>query len=124
MLKYSLKRILLALITAFIILTITFFLVKSLPFSKIITTDANIKYGFYQDQVYKGFVIDCNTESPQFGDWLEKITTSDGVTHFYYETPIFDQYIAWITRIVTHWDWGTSTVLKPNYSTTTIIIER
>lgn len=124
MLRYSIKRILLAFITAFIILTITFFLVKSLPFTKIITTDANIKFGFYQDQVYKGFVIDCNVESKQYGDWIEQIVTSDGVTHYYYVTPIFDQYIAWLKGIVTRWDWGTSTFIKPNYSTTTIIMER
>ena len=124
MLKYSLKRILLAFITAFIIITLTFFLVKSLPGGKIFAPQENTRLAFYFDQVEKGYVIDCMVESPQYGTLLEKITDLDNVDHYFYQTPILDQYFAWLKRIVIAWDWGTSTVIKPNYSTSTIIMER
>lgn len=123
MLKYSIKRIFLALITAFIIITLTFFLVKSLPFKGIVSPQEHVRWAFYVDQLNKGYVIDVGVESPQYGALLEKFTR-DGVDHYFYQTPIIDQYIAWLKRIVTAWDWGTSTVLKPNISTTTIIGER
>ncbi|MCQ2086886.1 MAG: ABC transporter permease [Bacilli bacterium] len=123
MLKYSIKRILLALMTAFIILTLTFFLVKSLPFKGIVSPQEHVRWAFYLDQVNKGYVIRTEVESPQYGSLLEKFVM-DGKDYYFYQTPIVDQYFAWLKRIVTAWDWGTSTVLKPNISTTTIIGER
>ena len=124
MLKYSLKRIGLALITAFIIITLTFFLVKSLPAGKIFAPQEHTRLAFYMEQVGKGYVLDCAVESPQYGELLEQITTPDGVEHFFYQTPIIDQYLAWLKRIVTAWDWGKSTVIEPNISTSTIILKR
>ena len=123
MLKYSLKRILLAFVTAFIIITLTFFLVKSLPYTGIVSPQESARWGFYIDQVNKGYVIDCAVESPQYGTLLEKFTM-DGIDHYFYQKPIIDQYFAWLGRIITAWDWGVSTVIKPNISTTTIIVER
>ena len=64
MLKYSIKRIILALVTAFIILTLTFFLVKSLPPRGVVTSDDNVRYAFYVDQVNLGYVLDMPSESP------------------------------------------------------------
>ena len=123
MLKYSIKRILLALITAFIILTLTFFLVKSLPFKGIVSPQEHVRWAFYINEMNKGYVLRTEVESPQYGSLLEKFVM-DGKDYYFYQTPIVDQYFAWLKRIVTDWDWGTSTVLKPNISTTTIIAER
>ena len=123
MLKYSLKRILLAFITAFIIITLTFFLVKSLPYEGIVTSQVHVKWAFYLDQLDKGYVIDCAVESPQYGKLLAKIT-QEGIDHYFYQKPIIDQYFVWLGKIITQWDWGVSTVIKPNISTTSIIIER
>ena len=58
MLKYSIKRVLLAFVTAFIILTLTFFLVKSLPPRGVISPDENVRYAFYMDQVHLGYCLD------------------------------------------------------------------
>lgn len=124
MLKYSLKRIVLAFITAFIIITLTFFLVKSLPGGRSFAQTEGQRLAFYLGEVDKGIMLDCAVESPQYGELLEKITTPDFIDHYFYQTPILDQYFAWLKRIVTAWDWGTSTFVKPNYSTTTIIMER
>ena len=123
MLKYSIKRILLALLTAFIILTLTFFLVKSLPFNGIVAPKESTRWAFYQDQVFKGFVLDSPVATDKYGDLLEMISM-DGVDHYFYQTPIIDQYFAWLGRIITQWDWGVSTVIKPNMSTSSIILER
>lgn len=123
MLKYSIKRIILALITAFIILTLTFFLVKSLPPRGIVSPDDNVRLAFYFNEENLGYVIHTNVATPEYGTCLERFTL-DGKDYFFYQRPIFDQYIAWLGNIVTKWDWGTSTVIKPGVSTITIIAER
>lgn len=125
MLKYSIKRIILALITAFIILTLTFFLVKSLPPRGVITSDDNVRYAFYVDQVNLGYVLDMPSEAKWLADEpLALIKFDNGVEHWFYQKPIADQYFAWIGNIVTKWDWGRSTVLEPNSSAINIIFSR
>ena len=111
MLKYSIKRIILALITAFIILTLTFFLVKSLPPRGVITSDDNVRYAFYVDQCNLGYVVDMPVETPSLGDALAVIKVDNGTEHWYYQKPIVEQYFSWLGNIVTKWDWGRSTVL-------------
>ena len=124
MLKYSIKRIILALITAFIILTLTFFLVKSLPPRGVITSDDNVRYAFYVDQCNLGYVVDMPVETPSLGDALAVIKFDNGVEHWYYQKPIIEQYFSWLGNIVTKWDWGRSTVLEPNSSAISIIFSR
>lgn len=123
MLKYSLKRVALALVTAFIILTLTFFLVKSLPPRGVISPDANVRYAFYIDQMNLGYVLDMAEETPSLGNCLEHFTI-DGYEHWFYQKPIVDQYFSWLGNIVTKWDWGRSTVIEPNSSAMFIIGER
>ena len=124
MLKYSIKRIILALITAFIILTLTFFLVKSLPPRAAIAPDENVRYAFYVDQLNLGYLIDSAKEDASLGKLLEGFTLSDGSTHYFYPKPVFSQYFAWIGNIITKWDWGRSTVLEINSSAINMIAER
>ena len=124
MLKYSIKRIILALITAFIILTLTFFLVKSLPPRGVITSDDNVRYAFYVDQCNLGYCLDMPSETTSLGDALAVIKFDNGVEHWFYQKPIVDQYFAWIGNIITKWDWGRSTVLEPNSSAIKIIFSR
>ena len=123
MLKYSIKRIILALITAFIILTLTFFLVKSLPPRGVFSPDDNVRYAFYIDQVDLGYCIDLPELNPALGTPLESFTIG-GVEHHFYTTPIINQYFAWLGNIVTRWDWGRSTVIEPNSSAIAIIAQR
>ncbi len=121
MLKYSLKRILLAFITAFIILTMTFFLVKSLPPTGVISPSENVRMAYYLDQVALGYVTDRSELTPSLGKLLEHIKDSAGVDHYFYQTPIIHQYFRWLGNIVTKWDWGRSTVIEPNTSAIIII---
>jgi len=123
MVKYSIKRIILALITAFIILTLTFFLVKSLPPRGVFSPDENVRYAFYVDQVDLGYCIDLTQENPALGTYLESFTIG-GETHYFYTKPVADQYFSWISNIVTKWDWGRSTVIEPNSSAMMIIAQR
>ena len=123
MLKYSIKRIILALVTAFIILTLTFFLVKSLPPRGVFSPDENVRYAFYVDQVELGYCLDMPVETPSLGTYLESFTIG-GEAHYFYTKPIIDQYFSWLGNIVTKWDWGRSTVIEPNSSAMMIIAER
>ena len=126
MLKYSIKRIILALITAFIILTLTFFLVKSLGITN--TTFGqkdNVKFAFFMKQVNLGYCIYYNDASivATLGEPIGYVKL-DGVEYYFYEKPLVDQYVSWLGNIVTKWDWGTSVTIQPNASAIDIIAER
>ena len=123
MLKYSIKRVLLAFITAFIILTLTFFLVKLRPSDGVISPTASVRYAFYVEQVKLGYVVDMPEAHPELGKLLEYFKTG-GKDHYFYTKPIFEQYTNWIKNIVTKWDWGTSEVIEPKASAIHIIMER
>ena len=125
MLKYSIKRILLAFVTAFIILTLTFFLIKSLPPRGVVSPEANIRYAFYVDQLNMGYVVDLPNANPAYGTLLEHFHfDADHSDHYFYTKPILEQYGSWLTNIVTKWDWGRSTVIEPNASAINIIFSR
>ena len=121
MVKYSIKRVLLALITAFIILSLTFILVKALPFSKPVGTEAD-RFPYYQEQWRLGYLIRSNVPLTQYS-LLDKLTVGNA-TYYYYQKPIMEQYFHWLGNIVTKWDWGTSTQVKANFDAMYIIGER
>lgn len=125
--KYVLKRIALAFATAFIILSLTFILMKLLPFSEPAGMAVD-KFRYYQDQVTQGFVISFSEEQSHLGKYLR--TTSgtslfdDGTTYYYYVRPVFEQYGNWLKNVFTKWDWGVSTYITPNASAMYIIGNR
>ena len=124
--KYILKRLILAFFTAFIVLSITFFLVKSIPFSKP-AGFPNEQYSFYMSQVHEGFVVRFLEEKSGYGELLFSYVDKSGVkptTYYFYETPKLTQYFAWIKNIVTEWNWGTSSHLERNVRVLVIIGER
>ncbi len=123
MVKYVLKRIGLAFITATIIISATFITVKLLPFSVPAFKD-NQMFAFFEKQVNLGYIEDLKVPDPERGKPLWTYTTGQGstrLTHNYYEVPILEQYFNWIKNIVTKWDWGTSTEISPNLSAIKII---
>ena len=121
--KYVLKRIGLALVTTFIILSLTFILIKLLPFSKPIGTDEAM-YSYYMHQVSLGFVQRERRIIPALGDYLWQYQTGNGQRFFFYQVPVMQQYFSWLGNIFTKWDWGVSTYIKPNVSAIQIIGER
>lgn len=122
MLKYVLKRIGLAVVTAFIILSLSFILIKSLPYSKPLGTNDQ-KYSYYLKEVNLGFVVDLPNETSGYGELLFSITT-DKISHYFYQRPIFDQYFSWLKNIVTRWDWGQSTYILPSNPAGPIIAQK
>ncbi len=124
MLKYSIKRIILALITAFIILSLTFILVKSLGIAD--TTfgaKENVKHAFYLRQLNLGYVVCFSKPTAGYGELLAKFSI-DGVEEYYYARPILDQYFSWLGNIFTKWDWGESTSIELGSPATQIIFTR
>ena len=120
MFKYVLKRVGLALITAFIILSLTFILMKLLPFAKPISQEST-QFSYYEAQVHLGYVYKFNELHPEFGDYLWSPKNS---SIYYYQVPVMTQYFNWLKNIVTEWNWGTSTYIQPNVAVTVLIVER
>lgn len=121
--KYVLKRIGLAVVTAFIILSITFLLMKLLPFQKPIGTDSE-KFSYYARQVYLGYVYDFGSQQSGLGEALWSYKDAANQWHYYYEVPAMTQYFRWLENIFTRWDWGASIAISPNLSAITIIGQR
>lgn len=125
--KYVLKRIGLAIITCFIILSVTFLLMKILPFQEPIG-QAIDKFRYYNDQYIQGYVLRFEEEKEGFGDYL--FTTygtnifDDGTVYYYYLRPVFEQYLTWLVNVFTKWDWGVSTSIQVNVDAMTIIGSR
>ena len=120
--KYILKRVILAAITLFIIMSLTFILIKMLPFQKPIGQISS-QFAFYQDQVRLGFVVRFDKPTEGYGDMLFHYEYSS-LNYYYYQVPVMKQYFSWLKNIFTAWDWGTSTFISPNVDSMIIIGER
>ncbi len=124
MIKYVFKRMGLALITAFIILSLTFILIKLLPITKIPGQEAQL-FAYWQEQVRLGYVVAFKgVEHPELGTPVWTHVKENVGTTYYYVAPIFDQYFNWLKNIITKWDWGVSQAIEPNVKVTVIIGER
>ncbi len=126
--KYVVKRLVLALITAFIILSLTYLMMKLLPFQRPIGM-ASDQWRYYEAQLDYGYVIKFATEQKEgYGDLL--FTTEgtdlvkDGNNWYYYQRPILEQYFNFWGNVLTKWDWGTSTAIQFNASAMSIIGSR
>ncbi|MCH5152299.1 MAG: hypothetical protein J1F65_06610, partial [Clostridiales bacterium] len=104
--KYILKRIGLALITAVIILSLTFILIKLLPPQRFIGTPQQ-RAAYYNNEVRLGFLYSSETELEGV-EYVDHLIFEDKTEIFYYKTPVMQQYFSWIGNIITKWDWGKS----------------
>ena len=125
MLKYSLKRIILALITAFIIITLTFILVKSVAVTQdaIVAAKENVRHAYYLKQENLGYVVSFSTKQSGLGPLLAEFHL-EGVDEYFYSRPILEQYGIWLRGIFTEWDWGISTSIELNSPAAEIIATR
>ncbi len=105
--KYVLKRIILAFVTTFVILSLTFILVKLLPYEKPIGAD-HVQIAYFDRQYNLGYVARFNKEMPDYGELLYKSPTEKGRAFYYYQVPVLEQYVTWLKNIVLRWDWGYS----------------
>lgn len=138
MTKYVIKRILLAFISLFIILSLTFLLMKTLPIEIPQGTTADVKLAFLVKQTNNGYMIELNSGSDFGGLTFDEVyqqyinlygnpissvrllNSSD--THYFFNRPILDQYGAWLSSIFTKWDWGTSYAVDVNRDCMDIIL--
>lgn len=123
MARYVAKRIGLAFMTAFIILSLTFILVKLLPFERPIGGDAQ-QMAYFDNQYNLGYVYRLDYEAPEYGEYLYKTPKDHGRSKYYYQVPVMTQYVHWLKNIVTKWDWGYSKTFQPNVSAAVIIGSR
>lgn len=124
LLKYSIQRILLLLVTTFIILTITFFLIKRLPDAAISGNEA-AQFSFCEGQVAKGYYVAFNSEQTGYGSTIiNPYTDPTGLTWYFYRKPMIQQYGAWLKGIFTSWDWGTSSAVDAGRTARAIIASR
>ncbi len=121
--NYVIKRLILAFVTAFTILSATFILVKLLPFDRPIGGDT-VQIAYYDKQVNLGYVYRFEAEQTEFGTLLYKSPTTNGRAFYYYQVPVMTQYVQWLENIFTKWDWGYSKSFQPNVSAGVIIGSR
>lgn len=117
--KYSIQRIILLLVTTFIILTLTFFLVKMLPEGNMPTSTTGM-LAFCNDQVHLGYYVVKTQETAGLGDPVFVYTGTTGMS-YYYRNPSIIQYGAWLKGIFTEWNWGLSSAIMPSASAMYII---
>lgn len=129
MIKYILKRLFWALVVLISILTTTFVFLKIQPVT--VPTQIDQKRAWLQTQYNDGYMTRIVVEESSF-DTKEEFNSvvleyqndgsvfwvftsqSEEVMYVYSKVPIMKQYFIWAKNIITKWDWGTSTVLKPN----------
>lgn len=122
--KYILKRLALAVVTLFIILSLTFILIKLLPFERPPGTVGQ-QYSYFAEQIHLGYVITFDHKVEGYGKllWEYQEPNSKNVV-YYYQAPIMAQYFQWLKNIFTEWNWGLSRSVEPNRSAISIIGER
>ena len=121
--KYVVKRIVLAFMTTFIILSMTFILIKLLPFERPIGGDTQ-QIAYFDKQYNLVYVYRFETEKTELGEYLYKSPTEHGRAYYYYQVPVMNQYVKWLKNIVTEWDWGYSKTYQPNVAASVIIMSR
>ncbi len=121
MAKYVAKRIVLAILTGFIILTLVFILIKLLPVDRPIGGDI-ARNSYWLTEVSRGYIFQT-TEQLEGLDYVDACTIS-GKTYYYYTVPVMEQYFKWLGNIITKWDWGVSQKIKMGVDATYIIGQR
>lgn len=124
MAKYILQRILFILLTLFIILSLTFILIKSLPTEEPAGL-FSARYAFWENQVSLGYYYEVDARIGHLkGADVVLTDTLSGQTYYFNQYPIMYQYGRWLSNILTRWDWGTSSVVNPGKTATFIIGSR
>lgn len=121
MIKYVFKRIGLALINVFLILSITYILVMMLP----LEINPQKATAICDKEVYLGYMVEIKGQpNPELGTFVHVAKSNKGADTYYYRVKPLQQYAKWLKNIVTKWEWGQSTKITPNVDATVIIGER
>lgn len=120
--KYILKRVGLLLLTTFIIISLTFILMKLLPVMRPNGKPAEL-IQYYEYQVYLGY-MERIVGPVMPGQEFDVIVLDGANIYRYNHIPVMTQYLRWLVNIVTRWDWGLSTVIQINEPVVNIIATR
>ncbi len=125
--KYVIKRLVLVVFTAFIVLSLTFILYKTLPLDIPLASGKQGISAYLNTQVQLGYAVRFTEKQVGLGDILGGSgyqLGGAGPYYYYYARPVMDQYFAWIGNILTKWDWGVSSTVYPNQSAMGVIISK
>ena len=126
MVKYTIERLLLAIVTTLVILTLTFFLIKQLPFAPSGGTRAQA-IAWWEQQVSYGNAYMFDKLQPQLGEPLAAYVFKEGQKDEYWEifygAPAYKQYFAWLVNIL-QGKWGASQSVEINVDAMVIIGEK
>ena len=125
MLKYVLKRIGFVFFTLFIVISVTFILMKKLPVERPIGQEKQ-QIAYCENQVSLGYFYKFNEVHTEYGDPVYQTSTdsSNKMVTYYYQVPAHEQYFKWLGNILTKWEWGLSEQIEPNVKVSVIIKER
>lgn len=138
--NYIIQRVVWIFVILVTTLTITFTLFKLAPASppeqpemKDVWLEKQVYDGYYTKETYsRSSVADLNAveeikkTNDDFNETIfivNPINDSD-VIKVFYRVPIPQQYLTWVTKVVTQWDWGTSTKIAANEPAFEIIVEK
>jgi len=120
--RYILKRVGLVFVTTFIILSLTFILMKLLPMDRPIGL-APDQLRYYFHQVRLGYMVQL--QGPLMpGEKADAIVNDDGRLYYFKQVPVLRQYLSWIRNVITKWDWGVSSRIERNVPAIEIIGRR
>lgn len=120
--KYVLKRVGLALITTVIIVSISFLLIKLMPYQLPIGNNET-RYAFYQKEIFLGYIFESPVQEAGY-TLIDTIKFKNNQVRYIYQVPIFKQYFIWIKNIITRWDWGVSTFIDQGNRASAIILSK
>jgi oligopeptide transport system permease protein len=122
MLNYILKRVVLIFFTGFIILSLTFILMKLLPFPRPIgPVEVTLPYFFNQVRQGYFFLLPNNSANELIADI--RLVDENNV-YLFKQVPVITQYFNWLANVFLRWDWGTSTAISVNVPAIEIIARK
>ncbi len=139
--NYIIQRVLWIFVILFASLTITFVLLKTAPEyppakseDKDVWLEQQVADGYYLSEYYSINDEEAMAKLDQIRiDYVDEINSTvfivnairdSTIIKVFYRVPIIEQYFSWLTNVILHWDWGTSTRIKANVPAFSIIAER
>lgn len=122
---YIIERILLILITAFIIISVTYILLQLLPIQAP-SGDYAAQFSYWRHQCALGYYYEVtNKLEISLGQYDVHISDSAlGQEAFFKSYPVMARYGTWLSNIFTRWDWGTSNSISVGTSAMEIELSR
>lgn len=132
MLRYIAIRIVWIFIVLVTFLSLLFVVIRLVP--EYPPTEVEARQAYYERQVSDGYMTRTYIDDPEtvylirVGDFdaCSKcfIRQVEGGYHYYEPVPVIKQYGVWIKNVVTKWNWGDSTRVRPNVDVFSVIRSR